>query len=161
MVRNAYKRALEAVRGTPIDVQVKECESFLAKARSHLEELDSKRATIIQNIPDASSEVHELRGRVVQSQAQVDSFRTVPSADCQGPNPKRTCRREEFVPHCDEEMQEWIEARQRDLQAAILAGQLPEVARISQLLSKAAQEWQQIIEEQAPGMPSAVANMVR
>ena len=35
----------------------------------------------------------------------------------------------------------------------------PEVARISQLLSKEAQEWQQIIEEQAPGMPSAVANM--
>ena len=26
MVRNAYKRALEAVRGTPIDVQVKECD---------------------------------------------------------------------------------------------------------------------------------------
>ena len=111
--------------------------------------------------PDASSEIHQLRGRVAQLQAQVDSFRTVPSADCQGPNPKRTCRQEEFVPHCDEEMQEWIEGRQRDLQAAILAGQLPEVARISQLLSKAAQEWQQIIEEQAPGMPSAVANMER
>ena len=179
MVRNAYKRALEAVRGAPIDVQVKECESFLARARSHLEELDCKRATIIQNIessekrleelraqqtttspPDGSSEVHQLRGRVAQLQAQVDSLRTVPSVDYQGPNPKRTCRREEFVPHCDEEMQEWIEGRQRDLQAAILAGQLPEVARISQLLSKAAQEWQQIIEEQAPGMPSAVANVV-
>ena len=110
MVRNAYKRALEAVRGTPIDVQVKECESFLARARSHLEELDSKRATIIQNIessekrleelraqqtmtspPDASSEVHQLRGRVAQLQAQVDNLRTFPSADCQGPNPKRTC----------------------------------------------------------------------
>ena len=47
-------------------------------------------------------------------------------------------------------MREWIEGPQRDFQAAILAGQLPEVARISQLLSKAAQEWQQIIEKQAP-----------
>ena len=37
-----------------------------------------------------------------------------------------------FVPHCDEEMQEWIEGRQRDLEAAMLAGQLPEVARIRQ-----------------------------
>ena len=109
---------------------------------------------------DASSEVHQLRGRVAQLQAQVESFRTISSVDCQGPNPKRTCHREEFVPQC-EEMREWIEGRQRDLQAAILAGQQPEVVRISQLLSKAAQEWQQIIEEQAPGMLSAVANMVR
>ena len=42
---------------------------------------------------------------------------------------QRTCRREEFVPHCDEEMQEWIEGRQIDLQAAILAGQFPEVVQ--------------------------------
>ena len=33
------------------------------------------------------------------------------------PNPKRVCRREDFIPQCDEEMQEWI-----DLQAAIVAG---------------------------------------
>ena len=179
MVRNAHKRALEAVRFTPIDAQVKECESFLARARSHLEESDFQRATIVQNIeaserleelraqqtttsePDGFSEVHQLRSRVSQLQAQVDSLRAVPSADCQGPNPKRICRREDFVPHCDEKMQEWIDGRQNDLQAAILARQLPEVARIFQLLSTAAQEWQQIIQEQSSPMPFAVANMVK
>ena len=47
------------------------------------------------------------------------------------PDPKRPCRREDFVPHCDEEMQEWMEDRQKDLQAALGAGRLPEVARVS------------------------------
>ena len=130
MVRNAYKRALEAVRGTPIDVQVKECESFLARARSIWSSwIPSVRpSSRTSSHPrrgwrtDASSEVHQLRGRVAQLQAQVDSFRTVPSVDCQGPNPKRTCRREEFVPQCDEEMREWIEGRQRDLQAPFWPG---------------------------------------
>ena len=38
-------------------------------------------------------------------------------------------------------------------------GRLPEVARVSYLLTKAAQEWQQMIQQQS--MPSAVANSVR
>ena len=46
-VRAAHKRALEAVQGVPVDVQ---CESFLVRARSHLAELDSKRATVLENI---------------------------------------------------------------------------------------------------------------
>ena len=58
---------------------------------------------------------------------------------------------EDFVP----------QGRQRDLQAAIVAGHLSEVARISQLMSSAAQEWQRIFQEQPSAMPSAVANMVR
>ena len=60
------------------------------------------------------------------------------------PNPKRVCRREDFVLRCEEEMQEWIQGRQWDLQAAIVAGHLSKVARISQLMSSAAQEWRRI-----------------
>ena len=55
-------------------------------------------------------------------------------------------------------MQEWIQGREWDLQAAIVAGQLPEVARISQLLSTTTQEWRQMVQEQTSSMPSAVAN---
>ena len=70
-----------------------------------------------------------------------------PSGD-QDPFPKRRCRREEFLPYCDEEMQ-----------AAMVAGRLPEVARVSHLLTKA-QEWQQLIQQQSL-MLSAVVNSVR
>ena len=44
---------------------------------------------------------------------------------------------EHFIPHCDEEMQEWMEDRHKDLQAALVAGQLSEVAKVSNLLTQA------------------------
>ena len=163
MVRAAHQRALEAIQGVPINVQVKECESFLVRARSHLAELDSKRATselrAKLHTPPPSEE-YQLRGWVSQLQAQVASLRG-PSLDIQSPNPMRPRRREDFLPHCDEEMQEWMECRHQDLQAAVAAGQIPEVVRISQILTQAAQEWQQLIQGQSTSaFPSAVANKV-
>ena len=83
--------------------------------------------------------MNQLRGLVSQLQAQVESLRG-PSLDIQSPNSKRPRRREDFIPHCDEEMQEWMECRRQDLQAAVAAGQLPEVVRISQIVTQAAQE---------------------
>ena len=92
MVRAAHQRALEVIQGVPINVQVKECESFLVRARSRLAELDSKRATVLENIeasekrlselraklqtpsPTEESEVNQLRGLVSQLQAQVESL---------------------------------------------------------------------------------------
>ena len=68
--------------------------------------------------------------------------------------------REDFVPQCDEEMEEWMAGCHADLHTAMVAGQLPEVARISQLVTHAAQEWHQLI--QGPrSCPSVVANTVR
>ena len=100
-----------------------------------------------------SAEVQRLRALVEQLSKEKEDV--CPQTD---PNPKRVCRREDFVPQCEEEMQEWIQGRQRDLQAAIVAGHFSEVARISQLMSSAAQEWQRIFQEQF-AMPSAVANV--
>ena len=57
------------------------------------------------------------------------------SGQSSSPQPKRPCRREEFIPNCDEEMQEWMEDRHKDLQAAMVVGRLPEVARVSHLLT--------------------------
>ena len=160
------QRAQEAVQGVPVEAQVKECEAFLTRARSHLAELDSKRVTVMENIeasekrllelrtkmqappPTEESEVQQLRGLVSQLQAQVESLRG-PSVDVHSPNPKRPCRREDFVPFCDEEFQEWMERRRKDLQTAVETGQFSEVARISQLLTQAALEWQQRIQDQA------------
>ena len=159
-LRVAHKRAQVAVQGVPVEAQVKECEAFLTRARSHLEELDSKRATIMENIkasekrllefrtkmqavsPTEESEVQQLRGLVSQLQAQVDSLRG-PSVDTHSPNPTRPCRRKDFVPFCDEEFQEWMEGRRKNLQTAVEMRQFSEVARISQLLAQAALEWQQ------------------
>ena len=182
LVRAAHKRAQEAVKGVPVDVQIKECESFLARARTHLEELDTKRATVSQNIAmsekrlaelkalaqvapapqDDAAEVQQLRGLVSQLQTQIDSLRSGPTPDSRsdGPMPKRTCRREEFIPQCDEEMEEWMAGRHKDLQVAMESGKLPEVARVSQLMTNAAREWHQLIQEQTAA-PSTLANMVR
>ena len=49
-----------------------------------------------------------------------------------------------------------MEDRQKELLAALVAGRL---ARVSHLLTKAAQEWQQMIQQQS--VFSAVANIVR
>ena len=50
--------------------------------------------------------------------------------------------------------------RHRDPQAAMESGKLPEVARVSQLMTEAAQEWHQLIQEQTAAS-SVVAKMVR
>ena len=142
------------------------------RVRSHLE-LDSKRATIIQNIESSEKRLEELRAQQTttsppdvsavhlagQGGSVAGASLTVPSADCQGPNPKRTCRREEFVPHCDEEMQEWIEGRQRDLQAAGRA--TPRGGEDLPTLVQGSAGVATDHRRAGPGMPPAVANMVR
>ena len=110
-------------------------------------------------LPTEESEVQQLRGLVSQLQAQVESLRG-PSVDIHSPNPKRPCRREDFVPLCDEEFQEWMEGRRKDLQTAVETGQFSEVARISQLFAQAASEWQQGVQDKAMSLPSAMANSV-
>ena len=159
-LRAAHKRAQEAVKGVPVDVRIKECEAFLARAASHLEELDTKRATKCQNIEssrkrlaelmaqsqviappvnEGEEEVQQLRGMVSQLQAQIDAMRSNPSRDNRpdGPVVKRQCRREEFVPQCDEEMEEWLAGRHADLQTAL---------RVCQLMTAAAEDWHQLIQ---------------
>ena len=134
-------------------------EEGVARLRRFEEELD------VEVIPvPTTSEVQRLQALVAQLQSQLaqaapttlaapsDSRSEVPVA--------KRCRREDFVPHCDEEMQEWMQGRQGDLQAAVAAGQLQEVSRISHLLTTAAQEWQELI-DRSTTMPSIVANAVR
>ena len=91
---------------------------------------------------DNMSDVQQLRGQVTQFMAQIDRLRAMPSNHPEEPAPKRSCRQEDFVPHCDEEMQEWMEGRHRDLHSAMASGRLLEVARISSFLKEVAQDWQ-------------------
>ena len=120
---------------TRLSAEVVEGEQRLATLRAELERSQSPVVTV-----DMSAEVQRLRALVEQLSKEKDEVHLQTD-----PNPKRVCRRDDFVPQCEEEMQEWIQGRQRDLQAAIVAGNLSEVARISQLMSSAAQEWQRIL----------------
>ena len=58
---------------------------------------------------------------------------------------------------CDEEMHEWLEARQKDLHTATVSGQHSEVERLSKLTAQVTQERQ----HQQMSMPSTHAHMVR
>ena len=163
-LRTALKRAKE-VKLLPLDV------------RAHLTELDAKRATVSANIQDAErrleamkiqqqsapppppqdadSELRQLRETVAQLKGQLHLTKPAVTLEC--PSSKRQCRREDFVPNCVEELQEWIRGRQTDLQDAMAAGRPDEVARISDIMCQA-QQWQR---EVAVGvMPSMVTNSV-
>ena len=86
--------------------------------------------------PPVTTNVSELEAEVSRLRAQL-AARSNPSRDSrpEGPVLKRQCRREEFVPQCDEEMEEWLAGRHADLQTALATGQLLEVARLSQLMT--------------------------
>ena len=131
--------------GALLNIQMKECESFLSSATSHLEELDTKRATISGRRGRSAAFT-----RVGVSIASTDLLVPAESQSGQPTNQKSQfsegfiCRREDVVPQCDEEMEEWMAGRHADLQTALASGQLPEVARVSHLMTNAAQEWRQL-----------------
>ena len=75
-------------------------------------------------------QVAELKAKLAVVEAERDArdaqrqcgIHPVVDPDSQDPVP--TCRREEFIPNCDEEMQEWMEDRHKDFQEAMVAGRL-------------------------------------
>ena len=73
-LRMALKRAKE-VKLLPLDVQVKECEGFLSRARAHLTELDAKRATVSANIQDAERRLDAMKIQLQQSAPYTTSTR--------------------------------------------------------------------------------------
>ena len=60
------KRA-KGVRQQPLDVQIKDCDVFLSRARSHLAELDTKRAMVSANIHEAEQLLDALKTQLQQS----------------------------------------------------------------------------------------------
>ena len=92
--------------GSNPGVQVKECEFFLVRARSHFAEMNAKRATVLGWI----------------FRAQIQGAHVVEKTH---PTLRRIDARVD-------------ECRHQDLQAAVAAGQVPEVERISQILRQVA-----------------------
>ena len=141
-LREALKKARQqAVPLSPQD-KVAQCESFLERARKReaaarelvlqaQTELTRLSAEVVERgatVGDTSSRVrahtvssccsrHVSRGGEVCVLVEQLLKEKEDGRHQTDPNPKRVCRREDFIPQCDEEMQEWI-----DLQAAIVAG---------------------------------------
>ena len=182
-IKIALDRARVAAQEIPLTEQIADCNGFVERAQKRLVKLEAERdaenalleegrarlalleaqaaARVVGQPPPAPTAVSDLEAEVSRLKAELAATRAaVVDPDCQDPDPKRPCRREEFIPNCDEEMQEWMEDRHKDQQEAMVAGRLSEVARVSRLLTKAAQEWQELIQQQSL-MPSAVANSVR
>ena len=187
-IREALERAKKAAQSPPVETQIRDCEQFLVRARAHLEAIDAQRATVVASIeegskrleslkvvqqtqppqtPDTSSEVQRLQALVAQLQSQLVQVQGPTPMTVEIPTSKRARLREDFVPSCVEEMQQWVWDRQQDLQSATMAGRPEEVGRISQLIIQGAQEWHGVQAEQTtvgPGpcmLPSTAGLMVR
>ena len=158
-LQNSLRRAKMQAQVPPVEKRIADCSQFIERAK--------KRA---EAAADALRKAEEFKrvcdDEVVMAERRLEALRReVATADVgQSNRPDgsvvKRCRREDFVPHCDEEMQEWMHGRHADLQAAVEGGHLQEVARISQLMTTAAQEWQELINRQSVVPPSAVANFV-
>ena len=187
-IREALERAKKAAQTPPVETQIRDCEQFLVRARALLEAIDVQRATVVASVEEGSkwleslkvlqqnqpppvpnmlSEVQRLQALVAQLQSQFVQVagRTPMTVDI--PSSKRARLREDFVPSCVEEMQQWVWDRQQDLQAATMVGRPEEVGRISQLIIEGAQEWHGVQAEQTTvgsgscTLPSTVGLMVR
>ena len=177
----AAKRAAQEL---PVGVQLAQCEQFVERAKKRLLQHDEQRATLakelsegearlerlraqVSNLPvppqvtPAEEEISKLKEMVASMEEQRDAALQQASVKRQATASTRVTRREEFAPQCDEEMEEWMAGRHVDLQTAMTSGQLLEVARISQLMTSAAQEWHQLIHGSISAVPSVVANSVR
>ena len=145
----------------PIDVQILKCKEFIETLERRLvwleaetviekEALSEERARLTRleqpRIPPPQTEVRveELMEEINQLRSERDRLArlVVPEPEAGRPDPKRVCRQEDFVPMCDEEMHEWLEARQKDLHTANVSGQISEVERLSKVMAQATQEWQ-------------------
>ena len=186
-IREALEHAKKAAQTPPVETQIRDCEQFLVRARAHLEAIDAWRATVVASIeegskkleslkvlqqnqppvPDSLSEVQRLQALVAQLQSQLVQVAGPTPMTVDIPSSKRARLREDFVPSCVEEMQQWVWDRQQDLHAATMAGRPEEVERISQLIIHGAQEWHGVQAEQTtvgsgPCMlPSTVGLVVR
>ena len=141
-LRAALKRAESDTKVTPIHVQVKECESFLSRARLHggarPEARRGKRLVALEACTpppppapsDASSEVQRLQELLSQLQAKVDAQGQDPDVPCV-PTVKRFCRSGQghvqvpFMPNSIPAI--WLEERHAELHDALMNG---ETARV-------------------------------
>ena len=172
-LRAALKRAESDTKVTPIHTQVKECESFLQRARLHMEELDQKRAVVGASIsdaekrlvalesqeacmpapaasPDASSEVQRLQELVSQLQAKHDAEGQDPDVPCV-PTVKRFCRSGQghaqvhLVPNSiPAELSTWLVERHAEMHDALMNGETARVLEFSSRMSEGAERLMEI-----------------
>ena len=144
-IEAARKAVEEAERAKEADVR------GLADAENLLQRLRAQTSAVPEP-PMPPSEVVGLQQRVLQLQKERDAFAKM----VQEPPKRGRFFREDFVPHTDEELAQWMHVRQSEMQAAIAAGHATEVCRLAALVAEGAatlQNWNR--------SPSIVSNVVR
>ena len=96
-------------------------EEALSEGRARLARLEDQRSRQPRPPPPQTEvRVEQLMEEISQLRQERDRLARMVVVEAEGrPDPKRVCRREDFVPMCDEEMHEWWEARQKDLHTEV------------------------------------------
>ena len=155
------ERTGDSAKRPPINVEVDKCWKFIQRSEKRIQELDAERASEAVALKEAKDrlqrleveqaqqpdpnahpvsdpETSRLQALVAQLQSELVQVAGPTPMTVDIPSCKRARLREDFVPSCVEEMQQWVWDRQQELQAAIMAGRPEEVGRIS---IRGAEEW--------------------
>ena len=174
----ALKRAQQEAQEMPLESQIQAREAFLERARKRLVHIDQERAAEVLRIQECERRLEELR--VAQNVQQAKP--SVPPVDAAGEVarlqqmvselqrqlqhqgglvvapaivPSRIRKREDYVPSTDQEFLEWMADRQEDMNAALMAGNPAEAARVSGVITDATRSLQSVTMQ-----PSMITNMV-
>ena len=155
-LRAALKRVESDTKETPIHTQVKECESFLLRARLHMEELDEKRAVVGASTSDAEKRLVALKSQeacMPAPAAPSDASSEVQIRGCPRPRPsvpcvptvKRFCRSGQghvqvpLMPNSIlAELSSWLEERHVEMHDALMNGETARVLELTSRLSEGA-----------------------
>ena len=135
----------------------RDCEQLLDRARTHLEAIECTRASVVAGIEDGTKRLESLKASSKISRRQFQT-RCQSCTGCRhwwprcspnlytpttwdSPSSKRARLREDCVPFCVEEMQQWVWDRPQDLQGA---SRPEEVGKIAQLINPRRQEWHRV-----------------
>ena len=105
-----------------MEKRIADCSQFIERAKKRAEAALQKAVEFKRQCDDEVAAA-ERRLEVLQREVARSDVGPLMASQSEGTVVKR-CRREDFVPHCDEEMQEWMQGRHADLQAAVAGGHL-------------------------------------
>ena len=107
-----------------VAVQIREREAFIERAKKRVARIDEERQAEVRSVEEAEHKLTQFRALNTTQQEQRTNrgrFRSRNSEVAVGTNAARQRSREDFVPSCVEEMQQWIWDSQQDLQEATVA----------------------------------------
>ena len=179
---DALRAELKKVQGAAavpaLDVQIEQCESFIARSQRRLTELEKQRVTeeelflegkarleslraqaehvcVAPSVAtNAEGELARLRVQVVELQRAVQDREL--AAASKGDQPAKKPRlRDDYVPMCVEDAVLWLKCMQQEMEDAISSGNQLDVTRLASVMAEGAiqlRTWTQL--------PSTLGNQI-